>query len=62
MLQNKGNLIYHPPSYLLTRNVHLFIQVETVTLKWRLQAKVCSPLVTACVVGMGGTAEEGEGP
>lgn len=31
-------------------------------LKWRLQAKVCSPQVTDCVVGRGGIAEEGEGP
>lgn len=33
-----------------------------VRLKWRLQARVCAPLATGCVVGRGGTAEEGEDP
>lgn len=42
---------------------HLTARVENlVRLKWRLQARVCAPLATGCVVGRGRTAEEGGDP
>lgn len=41
---------------------HLIAQGNLLRLKWHLQARVCAPLATGCVVGRGGTAEEGEDP
>lgn len=41
---------------------HPTAQENLLRLKWRLQVRVCAPLATGCVVGRGGTAEEGQDP
>lgn len=53
----------HPCTSSIVNHKCMMAQVEIwLRFKWRLQVKLCAPLMTGCVVGRGGTAVDGEGP
>lgn len=59
----KSATIHLPLSSILTRGTSSHSSSRNlVRLKWHLQVRLCAPLVTGCVVGGGGTAEEGQDP